>query len=132
MLGTNDPTFVNSFMGLFQKMESMGFEEKEVMILICISMFDVGRTEIQQLDDREGIQRRQEDYIRQLIAEVPPEHHPETLLMRSTLKELKSSYMSLLARTETNRAVDMGEQVYAFIERLRNPAARASSLIGPN
>ena len=85
--------------------------------------------------------------MRQLIEEVPPEHHSETLLMRTTLKELKVSqysgrmssktsfqisYMALLARTEMNRSVDMGEQVYAFIERLRNPAARANSSIAPN
>ena len=71
MLGTNDQNFVNSFMGLFHQMgkwvpictsnyylikETMGFKEKEVCLLICISMFDVGRTDIQSLDDREGIQ----------------------------------------------------------------------------
>lgn len=129
MLATNDINFVESFMGLFHTMETMGFKEKEVCLLICISMFDVGRTDIQALDDREGIQRRQDDYVRQLIEEVPPEHHSETLLMRTTLKELKISYMALLARTESNRSVDMGEQVYAFMERLRNPAARASSSV---
>ena len=37
-------------------LETMGFKEKEVCLLICISMFDVGRTDIQALDDREGIQ----------------------------------------------------------------------------
>ena len=73
MLATNDINFVNSFMGLFHNMgkyltqvvitlflhnitESMGFQEKEICLLICISMFDVGRTDIQALDDREGIQ----------------------------------------------------------------------------
>jgi len=129
MLATNDINFVNSFMGLFHNMESMGFQETEICLLICISMFDVGRTDIQALDDREGIQRRQDEYVRQLIAVVPPEHQAETLLMRTTLKELKISYMGLLARTESNRSVDMGEQVYAFMDRLRNPAARASSSV---
>lgn len=71
MLATNDINFVNSFMGLFHNMgkfqnfqfasdrrflESMGFQETEICLLICISMFDVGRTDIQALDDREGIQ----------------------------------------------------------------------------
>lgn len=36
--------------------------------------------------------------MRQLIEEVPPEHHSETLLMRTTLKELKVSQYIRVAR----------------------------------
>ena len=35
--------------------------------------------------------------------------------------------MNILARTEMNPTVDMGQMVYDFIERLRNPEARAAS-----
>ena len=52
--------------------------------------------------------------------------------LKSSKNRFQISYMALLARTEMNRSVDMGEQVYAFIERLRNPAARANSSIAPN
>ena len=73
LLGTNDVNFVNRFLGLFHEMgkyqinfirspltlknlEQLGFGEKEICLLICISMFDVGRTDITELDDREGIE----------------------------------------------------------------------------
>ena len=39
-----------------KNLEQLGFGEKEICLLICISMFDVGRTDITELDDREGIE----------------------------------------------------------------------------
>ena len=47
--------------------------------------------------------------MRQLIEEVPPEHHSETLLMRTTLKELKVSHINFLFNSPHN-------QVYWEIE----------------
>jgi len=130
LLGTNDVNFVNRFLGLFHEMEQLGFGEKEICLLICISMFDVGRTDITELDDREGIERRQNGYVTQLVQLVKPEHVSDTLMMRTTLKELKTGFAELLGRTESNHTVDMGQKVYEFIERLRNPEKRANSIGG--
>ena len=96
-----------------------------------------------------------------MVQLVRPEHVSDTLMMRTTLKELKektlnnfvlffdfiislvkkssmieiksldkTGFAELLGRTESNHTVDMGQKVYEFIERLRNPEKRANSIGG--
>ena len=91
-----------------------------------------------------------------MVQLVKPEHVSDTLMMRTTLKELKETtfkvhdwpavfwlviriykkslvqtgFAELLGRTESNHTVDMGQKVYEFIERLRNPEKRANSIGG--
>lgn len=127
ILGTADVNFVETFMGLFHKMETIGFGEQEICLLICISMFETGRTDIGQLDDREGIISRQNRYIQQLVKQVNDSNVAEALMMRTTLKDLKNMYMGILSRTEQNSGVDMTQPVYDFIRRVRNPELRAPS-----
>lgn len=127
ILGTADVNFVDTFMGLFHNMETNGFGEKEICLLICISMFETGRTDIGELDDREGIIMRQKSYIEQLVEQVQESKIPEALMMRTTLKDLKTMYMGILSRTEQNSGVDMTQPIYDFIRKVRNPELRASS-----
>ena len=76
LLGTNDVGFVDQFMGIFNRMgefyltyvnildsvekfmflESLNLTEEDNLILICLSMFDTGRTDMGRLDDREGVE----------------------------------------------------------------------------
>ena len=55
----------------------------------------------------------------------------EKSLMIVSYKSLEQTgFAELLGRTESNHTVDMGQKVYEFIERLRNPEKRANSIGG--
>jgi len=115
LLGTNDVGFVDQFMGIFNRMESLNLTEEDNLILICLSMFDTGRTDMGRLDDREGVDERQQIFVTRLVQQIPPENVTEAMLLRTTLKELKSGFKDILMRTYTNQRVDMGQGVNQFI-----------------
>ncbi|CAG5098929.1 Oidioi.mRNA.OKI2018_I69.XSR.g16097.t1.cds [Oikopleura dioica] len=118
LLGTNDQTFVNGFFDFFSQMERLNFSEEQALILMSISMFDPNRVEIVHLDEPDRVRNLFNKYIAELSASLPT----SGLLLRSSLKDLKSGFKDILMRSSTNPMVDLGENVYNFLSMMTNSA----------
>jgi len=118
LLGTNDQTFVNGFFDFFDQMERLNFTEEQALILMSISMFDPNRVEIVSLKEPERVRNLFNKYIGELSQSLPT----AGLLLRSSLKDLKSGFKDILMRSSTNPMVDLGENVYNFLSMMTNSA----------
>jgi len=85
---------------------------------MSISMFDPNRVEIVSLKEPERVRNLFNKYIGELSQTLPT----SGLLLRSSLKDLKSGFKDILMRSSTNPMVDLGENVYNFLSMMTNSA----------